>query len=333
MTLSLANSLGFHLYKLNQVMSSNNSHNPTLKAGFVCLAGPTNAGKSTLMNAVVGEKISIITPKPQTTRNRILGIHTTKDKGQLIFIDTPGLHRPRGKLGKRMVENAIVSLRDTDVVLFVVDASLDVTAKSVIAPVNQKSAEMIAPIIARPVVALNKTDIVAKKDELLPVIHAYDQIFNDSVIIPISARTTDGLDRLESTLFERLPQSELLYPADVLSDQAERFMAAEIIREKLMMATEQELPYTTAVEIENWVEGFKKGDKPPTLSIAAVIHVERASQKGIVIGKGGSKLKDIGTKAREELEQRFATKVFLEIFVRVEKNWTNNPKGLKRLGY
>lgn len=314
-------------------MSSNNSHMPALKAGFVCLAGPTNAGKSTLMNAVVGEKISIITPKPQTTRNRILGIHTRAEQGQIIFIDTPGLHRPRGRLGKRMVASAIVSLRDDDVVLFVVDANLDVTAKSVLATINRKSAEMIAPIVSNPVVVLNKTDIIASKDALLPIIQAYHQIFDDSVIMPISARTKDGLDRLESALFDRLPQSELLYPADIISDQAERFMAAEIIREKLMMATEKELPYSTAVEIENWDEGPKGGKKTPCLSIAAVIHVERASQKGIVIGKGGSKLKEIGKKAREEMEQRFATKVFLELFVRIEKNWTNSPKGLKRLGY
>jgi len=325
-------------------MSSENTTIETLRSGFVVLAGPTNAGKSTLMNAIIGEKLAIITPKPQTTRNRILGIHTMSTRGQIIFVDTPGFHRSRGKLGHRMNDMARRSLDDTDIALLVVDASLDAEqAPGRLHPANASALDKVKQSGVPFIVALNKVDKIRLKDALLPVIQMYAERSGASDVIPISALNKDGLDRVQDLLLGMLPEGGFLYPPDVLSDQAERFLAAEIIREKVMMATRQELPYSVAVEVEQWEEHAdgKKKKRPDdeerkaddTIRINAIIHVERDSQKGIVIGKGGSRLKEVGSQARVELESMFGTKVFLELFVRVEKDWTHDPKRLDRFGY
>jgi GTP-binding protein Era len=311
-------------------VSSENREPQTARVGFVCLTGPTNAGKSTLMNAVIGQKIAIISPKPQTTRNRILGIHTIAERGQLIFVDTPGLHRPRGKLGERLMEVARRSLRGTDVAVLVVDASLDVKVRDSLSKPNRAAAEEVKSAGLPTVVALNKVDLIPKKELLLPLTMVYSELLGTTDIVPISARKGRNLDALESLLFEKLPEGPLLYPADVLSDQAEKFLAAEIIREKAIKHTKEELPYSVAVEVESWLEPEEEGR---VLHIGAIIHVERSSQKGIVIGKGGGRLKVIATEARLELEQMFDTKIFLEIFVHIEKDWSKDQRRLDRFGY
>jgi GTP-binding protein Era len=302
----------------------------TTRSGFVCMVGPTNAGKSTLMNAVIGQKISIITPKPQTTRNRILGIHSVAERGQIVFVDTPGWHRPRGRLGERMVEVATRSLEDTDLALLVVDAQRDVESRETLHPANRSAARKVAETGLPAVAALNKIDLVRDKAKLLPVVEAYAETLGSEDLVPLSALERDGLDRLVDTLFARLPRSPMLYPKDMLSDQAERFLAAEIVREKVILATRQELPYSVAVQVEEWEEPRVEGK---ALRIGALIHVERKSQKGIVIGKGGERLKQIGTAARKELEATFGTKIFLQLYVRVEKNWTSDARRIERLGY
>ncbi|MBN1946679.1 MAG: GTPase Era [Bradymonadales bacterium] len=299
-------------------------------SGFVCLSGPTNAGKSTLMNALVGQKIAIITPKPQTTRNRILGIHTVADRGQLIFVDTPGFHQPKSRLGKRMVELAMRSIHDTDLVLLVVDATLDAASSGFLADANRQAALQVASSQVPTVLALNKVDRIRPKERLLQVIDAYDRELGLRDIYPISALTGSGLAQLEADLLTRLPVGPPLYPEDMLSDQVERFLAAEIIREKVILLTRQEIPYSVAVEVES----FKEPEAPGgTLRISALIFVERESQKGIVIGKGGALLKQIGTRARQELEVMFQTRVFLELVVKVSKDWPQDIRRLARFGY
>jgi GTP-binding protein Era len=318
-------------------MSSDNTTTPpTTRAGFVCLAGPTNAGKSTLMNAMVGEKVAIITPKPQTTRNRILGIHTVPERGQIVFVDTPGFHRAQGRLGRRMNDVASRTLLETNLVVLVVDVSLDAArlgrgGKGTLHPANQAALERVREAGVPVFVVLNQVDKVAVKQALLPVIASYSSLLPGAEIVPISARTRDGLEQLEGLLFAALPESELLYPADILSDQAERFLAAEIVREKVMLQTHEELPYSVVVEVERWEEDRREDGG--LVSIAAVIHVERDSQKGIVIGKGGARLKSIGTAARQELEEVLGAKVFLELFVHVEKDWSEKDQRLDRFGY
>ena len=286
------------------------------------------------MNAIIGEKIAIITPKPQTTRNRILGIHTVPERGQIVFIDTPGLHRPQGRFGERLNRVAVHSLHETELALLMVDASLDASkpAGKLSGP-NRRAVETVQNAGVPVVCALNKVDRIHPKTRLLPLLETYSKLLGTDNVIPISATKKSGLDLLEDILFELLPESPLLYPEDMLSDQAERFLAAEIIREKLMLFTHNELPYSVVVEVEEWVEEPGKDEKPGQLRISAVIHVEKDSQKGIIIGKGGQKLKEVGTKARIDLESGFSTKVFLQLFVHVEKNWSSDPRRLDRFGY
>ena len=324
--------------KFGDVVSSNyddkDSSGSKLKTGFVCLVGPTNAGKSTLMNALVGNKGAITTPKPQTTRNRILGIHTVKGRGQIVFIDTPGFHKPRHRLGERMNEVAIHSLDGVDLALLVVDVALDASGKRpAVSPANRRAIKTVNSAPVPFVAILNKVDQVSPKERLLPLIESYSQTLQTDHVIPLSALNGEGVKALETLLFDLLPNGPFLYPDDIISDQAERFLAAEILREKLMMVTHNELPYSVAVEVERWQEEPGKNGKKPLLHINAVIHVERETQKGIVIGKGGQKLKGIGTAARKELEQVFGVKVFLEVFVRVEKDWSHDPRRLDKFGY
>jgi len=291
------------------------------KAGFISVLGRPNVGKSTLFNSILGEKIAIVSEKPQTTRNRILGIRNTENS-QLIFIDTPGIHHGKSALNQRMVSTAIESGKDADVLLFLVDAS---------APVVEEDRQMVRSLKGSkgiPFLVINKIDLV-RKESLLPIMDQYRKLHPFEGIIPVSALTGEGVSLLLEEILKVLPESPPYYPEDMITDQTERFIVAEIIREKVIHHSYQEIPFSTAVSIESFDERPEKD----LVVIKATIHVERDSQKQIVIGKGGQKLKKIGETARKEIETFLGRKVFLELWVNVEKNWTRDPRALDRLGY
>jgi GTPase len=291
-----------------------------VKSGFVSIIGRPNAGKSTLLNHIVGTKVAIVSDKPQTTRTRILGVKNYPG-GQAVFVDTPGIHKPMHKLNARMVEAAVQSTREVDVLALVVDATLRTGAgdRFVIGVVEKAG---------RPaVLALNKIDAI-RKSALLPLMDWYRQQYAFAEIVPISALTGDGVERLEGALLERLPEGEPLYPDDYLTDQAERTLVAEIVREKLLRHTRDELPYTTAVVVER----FEEPDETGLMRLYCTILVEQASQKPIVIGRQGAMIKRIGTEARHELEAFFATRVFLDLHVKVRADWREDERILGELG-
>ncbi len=293
----------------------------SFKSGFISILGRPNVGKSTLFNRILGEKIAIVTKKPQTTRNRILGIKHVEE-GQMIFLDTPGLHRGRSALNQRMVQTAIASSQEADVLLFVIEAT---------SPLIEENRQMIESLKGSkgvPFLIINKIDCV-RKEKLLPIIDQYQKLHPFQAILPISAITGEGIEILLEKIMEALPESPPYYPEDMITDQTERFLVSEVIREKVIERTFQEIPYTTAVTIES----FKEHPEKNLVVIQATIHVERISQKKILIGKGGQKLKQIGESARKEMEAFLEKKVFLELWVNVEKNWTQDPPALNRLGY
>lgn len=296
------------------------SDNKTHKAGFVAIVGAPNAGKSTLLNHFLGEKVAIVTSKPQTTRHRILGV-MTEPEGQLVFWDTPGLHEPKALLNKEMVNRALAALEDSDVALWVVDALKRGRE-------HESAAEVVAGNSKKPlVVAVNKVDAVPAKEELLPLIAELEEKFKPLAIVPISAQKGLGLDSLLKILLEALPENPPLYPEDTLTDQPERTIAAEMIREAVFKLTSQEIPYSTAVTIDEFKEEAR------LIRIAATIHVEKESQKGVIIGKGGAMLKKIGTFARKDIERLTGAKIFLEIFVRTTRDWSKNKNSLLEFGY
>jgi len=291
------------------------------KSGFISILGRPNVGKSTLLNRVLGEKIAIVTEKPQTTRNKILGIKNVEG-GQFIFIDTPGFHKGRTELNKRMVRTAITSGRDADLLLFLVEAS---------SPLVEEDREMIKSLKGSkgvPFWVINKIDLI-KKENLLPIMDHYQRLHPFQKIIPISAANGEGVDILLDEIMKSLPESPPYYPEDMITDQTERFLASEIIREKVIHQSYQEIPYSTAVTIEE----FKEHPEKNLVIINATVYVERDSQKKILIGKGGQRLKGIGEMARKELEAFLRRRVFLELWVKVEKNWTRDSHALNRLGY
>lgn len=291
------------------------------RSGFVGIAGPPNVGKSTLLNRILGEKISITSPKPQTTRNRILGI-AHRPRAQIIFVDTPGVHGARKALNIRMVEAALAALDDMDVVLLVLDATApDPAAERLLV---KKLGQLRRPVV----LALNKTDLVAKP-ALLALIARWSQAVAFESLVPVSAKTGDQLPALLEALEACLPEGPPLFPADAVTDLPERFIAAEMIREKVFRFTGQEIPYSTAVTIEH----FAEDDRPALVKIFATIHVERDSQKGVVIGKGGAKLRQIGTAARSEIQRMLGARVYLKLLVRVQKNWSQDSRALRRFGY
>jgi len=291
------------------------------KCGFVAIIGAPNAGKSTLLNRMVGQKIAITSPKPQTTRNRILGV-LTRPKSQLIFIDTPGMHTTEKKFNVRIVKVAISALDDVDQTLWVVDAAApDSNADQFI---TRRLGQKQYPLV----LVLNKIDRV-EKPKLLSLIATWQKRFSFKAIVPISAKTGEQVDELVSVLESQLPNGPALYPEDHLTDMPERFVAAEMIREKVFRYTGQEIPYSVAVTVET----FKDRPQKKVVHIDATIHVERPSQKMIVIGKKGAKIKEIGQKARLEIEKMLGVKVFLNLFVRVEKKWSRDAKALRKLGY
>jgi GTP-binding protein Era len=291
------------------------------KCGFISILGRPNVGKSTLFNRILGEKIAIVTEKPQTTRNRILGIKHVEG-GQMIFLDTPGLHKGRSALNQRMVQTAIASSREADVLLFVIEAT---------SPPIEENRQVIESLKASkgvPFLIINKIDCV-RKEKLLPIIDQYQKLHPFQAILPISAITGEGIEILLEKIMESLPESPPYYPEDMITDQTERFLVSEVIRGKVIEQTFQEIPYTTAVTIES----FKEHPEKNLVVIQATIHVERISQKKILIGKGGQKLKQIGEMARKAMEPFLEKKVFLELWVNVEKHWTQDPPALNRLGY
>jgi GTP-binding protein Era len=291
------------------------------KSGFISILGRPNAGKSTLFNRLLGDKIAIVTEKPQTTRNRILGIKNVGG-GQCIFLDNPGIHEGRSELNKRMVRTAIASGRDADILLFMIEAT---------PPLGEEDRQMIESLKGSkgvPFLVINKIDLV-KKEALLPLMDQYQRLHPFQAIVPISAITGEGVDILLDEIIKYLPESPPYFPEDMITDQTERFWVSEIIREKVIQHSYQEIPYSTAVTIEE----FKEHPEKNLVVINGTIHVERNSQKKILIGKGGQKLKKIGEAARKEIEAFLGMKVFLGLWVNVEKNWTRDPRALDQLGY
>ncbi len=297
-----------------------------VKSGMVAIVGPPNAGKSTLMNQLLGQKISIVTAKPQTTRNRIVGI--VNDEGyQVVFLDTPGLHKAREPLNVEMVRVAMESLAEVDLVLFLVDVSLPLAAKAQTKKTDEL-AEYMQKVKGPAVLVLNKIDLIDRK-KLLPYIDSYAKLFSFKAIIPVSALGGDGVDDLLAEILSILPMGPRLFPEDIPTDASERFLCAEIVREKVFLLTGQEIPYSTAVLIES----FKEDDDKQLVTIHAAIVLEKQSQKGIVIGKGGAKLKSIGIAARKDIEALIGQKVLLKLWVKVKKNWSQDQRFLKELGY
>lgn len=292
----------------------------TFRSGYVAIAGAPNAGKSTLLNRLLGFKISITSRKPQTTRNRILGV-VHRASSQIVFMDTPGIHEAKSPLNTRIVEAALSTMGDADVVLLVGDsANPDPESESIIMENIVKTKKPV-------VLALNKSDIAAKT-VLSEIARRWGSDYDFRAVVPVSAKSGDGFEELFSVMEILLPEGPPFYPEDTLTDLPERFIAAEMIRESVFRSTGQEIPYATAVTVESFDEK-KKG----LVKIDAVIHVERDSQKGMVIGKNGSKLKQIGEEARKQIERLTGTRVFLKLFVKVDKDWSKDVKTLKKFGY
>jgi GTP-binding protein Era len=291
------------------------------RSGFVAVVGRPNVGKSTLMNAFLGQKIAIVSEKPQTTRNRLLGI-LTRDDAQIVFVDTPGIHAPHHKLGEYMVETAVRAIPDADLVLLIVDASLSLTRDDALVAdaVREQSGDL--PVI----MALNKIDLLSSS--VSPGAEAYLAMLEPTAWLPISATRGDNLDQLLELIISHLPIGPRYYPADQITDQQTRFIAAEMIREAALRRLRHEVPYALAVVVDE----FKRRSEDMTY-IGATIFVERDSQKGIVIGQGGRTLKDIGKSARGEIEKLVDTRVFLELWVKVRPKWRKKEDDLRRLGY
>jgi GTP-binding protein Era len=292
-----------------------------MKSGFVSFIGRPNAGKSTLLNRLVGSKLAIVSDKPQTTRTRILGVRNYPD-AQVVFLDTPGIHRPLHRMNVRMVDTALQTIKEVDVLGLVVDASEPPGTG------DRFVVDLVKNATTPVFLILNKVDLV-RKPRLLPMIDRYQQEGRFEEIIPLSAATGVNVDRLERAIIDRLPEGERLYPDDYLTDQPERFFAAEIVREKLLQFTHAEIPFSSAVIIDRFEE--PEGDKP-LLRLYCTIVVDRESQKPIVVGRGGEMVKKIGTAAREELERFFGTRVFLDLHVQVKSEWREDERLLAELG-
>lgn len=292
--------------------------------GVVALVGRPNAGKSTLLNHLLEQKVSIVSNKPQTTRNRIVGI-LNEARGQIAFLDTPGIHKPLHRMNMRMMEHVRSAIAESDVVCAVIDVSQDFGhGDEFVVQMLRDTEEQGTPRVA----ILNKIDLL-KKEKLLPLLQQYGEMNLFQDIIPISASTGDGVEVLRKLLFSKLPEGEARYPQDDYTTQPERFFAAELIREKLLHHTSQELPYTTAVAIDRWEEDEEKG----LIKIYASIFVERESQKKIVIGKGGDMVKRIGTEARQEIEAILGSRVFLDIHIAVHELWREDERFLGELDW
>jgi GTP-binding protein Era len=290
-------------------------------SGFVSIIGRPNVGKSTLLNRILGQKIAITSDKPQTTRNRILGVHNLPD-GQMLFVDTPGIHKAKGKLNRFMVDQAVSACSDVDLVLFLVEAdgSMGSGDESILKLLERNR----VPVF----LVINKIDIV-ERPKLLALIKQYSERFNFDQVIPLSARTGDGVDLLLDTIRPHLKPGPQYYPDDMVTDQPERVIAAEMVREKIMRRTSEEIPYGVGVKVELFEDKPEKN----LVVIHATVHVERDSHKKIIVGKGGQMIKTLGQEARKDIERMLGTRVYLELFVRVDKNWSQNERMLRELGY
>ena len=291
------------------------------KSGIITICGRPNVGKSTLTNALVGEKVAIVTNKPQTTRNRICGVRT-RGESQFVFVDTPGLHKARTRLGDYMVNVVKESVADVDAVMLLVEPIPNVGG-----PEEQLIARM-KKLSCPAVLVINKVDTLDKKEKLLEVIQTYEQVHQFQAVVPISAKTGEGVDELLDVLESYLPQGPQLFPEDMTSDQPERQMMAEILREKLLLCLDKEIPHGTAVEITRFAE---RDDE--VVEVEATIYCEKNSHKGIIIGKGGSMLKKVSSLARQDMERFMGTKVYLQTWVKVKENWRDNPAAIQNFGY
>lgn len=296
------------------------------RSGFVCILGRPNAGKSTLLNALVGEKLAIISPKPQTTRNRIQGVvHIPKrkgrDGGQIVLIDTPGVHKPDSSLGRKMMVEVREALEGCHLVLVMIDATQKLD------PRDQFALQLVKHSKTKAFLVLNKVDVIREKSKLLPLIEEYRQLYDFVEVVPISALKRRGLEDLLNTILRALPAGPAYFPEDEITDQPARFMAAEIIREQVLLNTSEEIPYATTVIVDSFEEGKR------LTRIAATIYCERQGQKGILVGKGGQMLKKIGTSARIQMERMLGTKVFLELYVKAEPGWRDSRSFVEELDW
>src|SRR6202167_1331538 len=296
------------------------------RSGFVCILGRPNAGKSTLLNALVGEKLAIISPKPQTTRNRIQGVvhvpkRNGKGGGQIVLVDTPGVHRPDSSLGRKMMVEVREALEGCDLVLVI----MDVTRK--FDPRDQFALDLLRRPKTKAFLILNKVDLIREKSKLLPLIEQYRKLYNFAEVVPISALKRNGLDTLLDMVIATLPAGPAYFAEDQITDPPARFMAAEIIPEQLLLNTSEEIPYATTVMVDNFEEGAR------LTRIAATIYCERDGQKGILVGKGGKMLKKIGTSARLQIERMLGTKVFLELYVKAEPGWRDSRRFVEELDW
>lgn len=296
------------------------------RSGFVCILGRPNAGKSTLLNALVGEKLAIISPKPQTTRNRIQGVvHIPKrkgrDGGQIVLIDTPGVHKPDSSLGRQMMVEVREALEGCDLVLVIMDVTHKLDAR------DEFALDLIRRSGAKAFLILNKIDVIREKSKLLPLIEEYRKLYDFAEVIPISALKRKGLDVLLDRMLSSLPAGPAYFPEDEITDQPARFMAAEMIREQVLLNTSEEIPYATTVIVESFEEGKR------LTRISATIYCERDGQKGILVGKGGRMLKKIGTSARIQIERMLGTKVFLELYVKAEPGWRDSRSFVSELDW
>ena len=295
--------------------------NNSFKSGFISIIGRPNVGKSTFLNHVVGQKIAIMSDKPQTTRNKVQGVVTTED-AQMIYIDTPGIHKPKHKLGDFMVKVARNTLSEVDIIMFMVNA------EEKIGPGDRFILEMLSNTKTPVFLIINKIDLV-HPDKLLEIITSYKSEYDFAEIVPISALKGNNTDRLLATLKDYLPEGPKYYPDDQVTDHPERFIISEFIREKVLHLTREEIPHSIAVVIEQ----IQREEDRDMVRIMATIIVDRDSQKGIVIGKKGALLKEIGTKSRHDIEMLLGSKVFLELWVKVQKDWRNTPGRLKEFGF
>lgn len=297
------------------------------RCGWVAFMGPPNAGKSTLLNALVGQKVAIVTSKPQTTRNQIVGIMSEKD-AQVIFMDTPGIHQLRGRMNKMMLQTAWQSMSSADAIVVMLDADLYIRHPEFLDRDIQPLFEPIAAEERPVVVVLNKVDLFRDKSKMLPLLERLSEKWPKAEVFPMSALNKDGLPQLRDLIKSYMPVAPAQYPEDQLSTLPVRFMASEIIREKLFLKLRQELPYTTAVEIEQWVDAPENEQ----VVVNAVIYVARATHKSMVIGKAGANIKQIGIESRKEIQELIEQKVHLELWVKVREGWTEDLGFMRSLG-
>ncbi|MBZ5577736.1 MAG: GTPase Era [Acidobacteriia bacterium] len=293
----------------------------TFRSGFVSLVGRPNAGKSTLLNALVGQKVAIVADKPQTTRTSIQGVLTLPGEAQVIFVDTPGIHRADTPLNKRMMDTVHAALEERDLLLFLADAARPFQEE------DRRAVKTVSRTNTPVVLVLNKVDLLREKAMLLPLIEQYKAAYDFAEYVPVSASKRVGLEELRRVILERLPEGPAYFPEDHVTDQPERFLAAELIREKVLLATRQEVPHSVGVAVDQWNE------TPRITRIYATIRVERPGQKAIVIGSQGIMLKKIGTLARQEMERLFGVKIYLNLHVRVQPGWRDKPAFLNALDW